>query len=93
MEEEFESTADAQLIDAVAEAVVTPPDREARAAVLNDLVQEIDEVVKWRHAEESDVAEVESLETVVQAAAQHLARMHDATEESDQERAIRERAT
>jgi hypothetical protein len=75
--EQFETSADAQLIDAVAEAVVTPPSREGRAAILNDLVQEIDEVVRWRHTEEADEEEVRSLEAVVTAASQHLERMND----------------
>ena len=69
---------DAQLVDALTEAVALAPTREARAAVISDLVNEIDEVVKWRNAAEADTEEVVSVETLVEAATGHADRMHEA---------------
>jgi len=69
------------LVDALTEAVVLPPSRAERAAIINQVVHEIDDVVKWRHTFDGDERELQSLQTVVEAASQHLNSMHDADHE------------
>ena len=69
------------LLDGIAEAVVLPSTSRDRAEVIHTLVQEIDEVVRWRHVLDEGDAEVQSLETIVLAASQHLERMKLADED------------
>lgn len=78
MDDHMHHKLDAQLVDALTEAVALAPTREARAAVISDLVNEIDEVVKWRNTVEGDTQEVVSVETLVDAATDHADRMHEA---------------
>ena len=69
------------LVDALTEAVVLPPSAAERAAIINQVVHEIDDVVKWRHTFEGDERELQSLQTVVEAASRHLNSMHAAEHE------------
>jgi hypothetical protein len=70
------------MLDAITEAVVKPEDPKVRAEVISDLVQEIDEVVKWRHATDGDLEELRSLQEVVDAATKHVERMSEVSEVS-----------
>lgn len=69
-----------ELIDALLEAVVVPPDPQARSAVICDLVQEISTAVEWQYPAETvldDAAhdELVSIRQVAVAARDHHGRM------------------
>jgi len=75
----------AELIDEITEAVVKPADPRDRAEVIVDLVNEVDQAVKWRHQLHPDGQEERSLAPLVEAAADHRGRMEGLGEDPDSE--------
>lgn len=67
----------AELMDEITEAVVKPTDARVRAKVINELVHEVDEAVKWRHQHHPDGQEERSLVGLVDAAQAHQERMEN----------------
>lgn len=77
-------TVTGELIDALIEAVVLPPDPQTRSEVICDLVQEISDAVEWQYPTDTvldDAAhgELKSIRQVALAAHDHQRRMNAAT--------------
>lgn len=77
MEGKEDPVLSADLIDGITEAVVKPADPSVRAAVIADLVHEVDEAVKWRHELDPGKEEEQSVGKLVEAAASHQQRMDE----------------
>lgn len=75
----------AELVDEITEAVVKPADPSVRAQVIDELVHEVDEAVKWRHQDEPGGQEERSLAPLVEAAAAHRERMQTLSSASEED--------
>jgi hypothetical protein len=64
-----------ELLDGIAEAVLLPPDAQARSAAIGFLIREMYECLDWLHSSATHEDELRSLRRVVVEAQQHQARM------------------
>ena len=64
-----------EVIVALAEAVLSPPDPLARAVAIGDVVRELYDTLQWLHSADCGNEEVRSLLRVVEEAQQHQLRM------------------
>lgn len=65
-----------EVIDALAEAVLAPPDPLARAVAIGNVVRELYDTLHWLHGADVGNEEVRSLLRVVEEAQQHQLRMN-----------------
>jgi hypothetical protein len=65
-----------EVIDALAEAVLSPPDPLARAVAIGNVVRELYDTLQWLHGADGGNEEVRSLLRVVEEAQQHQLRMN-----------------